>query len=167
MGSAQTSREKTRLGTLQLPGAFGTPESRRIAQQFESLLQGGITSPFQGALQSALLQPSFAASGPEAQQLKGIANLVQGGSAARGLGPASQAAVASAVAPAVAGLQQQKVGELQSALSGDIEAQLSQRGIDLGGLAELTGLAQPQVLTGQRGTSKGGSGQVSSSLFTR
>lgn len=170
MVSAQSSREQTQLATQQLPGAFGTPESRRIAQQFEGLLQGGATSPFQGALRSAILQPSFAATGPEAQQIRGIANLVQGGAATRGLGPATQAAVASAVAPAVAGLQQAKVGELQSALTGDIEAQLGRRGIDIGGLAELTGLAQPQVLTGQRGTSKGGGGSIGSgavSLFTR
>lgn len=170
MVGAQTQREQTQLATQQFPGAFGTPESRRVAQQFESLLQGGPTSPFQGALQSAILQPSFAATGPEAQQIRGIAQLVQGGSAVRGLGPATQAAVASAVAPAVAGLQQQRVGELQTALAGDIESQLGRRGIDIGGLAELTGLAQPQILTGQRGTSKGGGGSIGSSatsLFTR
>lgn len=134
------------LQTKQFPGIFGAgADPRRLATAAERLLQqpGG----FLGQLQQELGQPTFGAqTAAEEGLLSAIQSATQGATAARGLGPATQGALAQALAPTLVGLRQQRVSNLAQAL-GLEQAGVGQR---VGGLLQLGGLAMPQIIAGQQ-----------------
>lgn len=161
-----STRSKSELGTTTLPSAYGTTgpaESKRLAGQLEKMLASSPTSTFTDPLTEALLNPSYAPSTASEEALLGqtIAQ-TQGMSATRGLGPATQGGLAQALTPALSGLRQQNVGNLQEAQIADLTQQLSQRGIDTAALNELIGYAMPTTVAGTRSTSKSGPGSGSS-----
>lgn len=112
-----------------LPGLFGTDPARgaKLGTTLEALLTG----PQEGT--------PFAPSATQQQVLESLADFAQGQTAVRGLGPATEGAIAQAVAPTFA---QFATGEQQRALG--------RRGQDIGGLLELAGLAMPQTVLQQQ-----------------
>ena len=80
----------------------------------------------------------------ETNLLESLSGLTQGTAALRGLGPATPAALAQTLAPALVGLRQQRVGELQTGAGLDVQ----RRGQTIQGLLELAGLAAPQTVGG-------------------
>ena len=157
--------------------------ARPFAEQAAGILERGAGLPgqfsgressvFQNPLQQALLNPQFGATTSSEQGLlDAISSQTQGASALRGLGPATQGALAQNLAPALIGLRQQRVGNLQSALGQDlgfgiqqrgqdltargqdIQSILAERGQTLEGLFELIGAVSPQVVGGQQSSSR-------------
>lgn len=145
-GAFEGGGTTSELQTKQFPGVFGTPESGRIAGQLEALLGQG-QSPFLQQFQQELGGGFGPQTGSEQSLIDAIMSQTQGQTATRGLGPATQGALGTAIAPTLVGLKQQR---LQSLLGG-AQAGLGQRGQTLGGLLELAGLAMPQIIAGQRG----------------
>ena len=162
------SYAKSKLDTKEFPGAFGTPDSARVANMLQSLLSGSpagqdrASSAYEQPLQESILQPKFGADTASEKALLGsIMDATAGRGSVRGLGAPTQTALAQSIAPALINLRQQDIGNLQSALSGDIGSQISQRGQDIGqilgvrgqdigGLSELIGLSMPQIVAGQK-----------------
>lgn len=122
-------------------GAFGAPDSGRLARFAESRLTGGPSDIFQ-TLQSELLAPQFGPrSDVEESFISSIADIAGGRSAGRGLGIPSFGGVAQTIAPALQGLRQQRVSNLSQALGQETTG----RGQTLQGLMQLIQLAQPKL----------------------
>ncbi len=168
MGGVKGGIDTSKLQVQQFPGAFGTPDSARIAGNLESLLGGGpefgFTSAFQQPFQSAVLSPEFGAdTASEQALLKSISSLTQGASAARGLDQATPGALAQNLAPALIGLRQQDIQNLSGGLQQEIGLRgqdIGIRGQDIQGLTELIGLAMPQIVAGQQAKGKSGGLEV-------
>lgn len=127
-------------------GQTTTLQGRGSPPPFQGV--GRATSAFQDPLQQALLNPQFGATTASEQALlESISSQTQGASAVRGLGPATQGALAQNLAPALIGLRQQRVGNLQSALGQDLGFGVQQRGQDISGL--LSGRGQDISVRGQ------------------
>ena len=143
------STSKSKFVTKQLPGLFGAEggtfgAGRRIGGKAEEVLGGG-EGAFQQPLEQAVLRPEFGpTTAAETNLLESLSGLTQGTAALRGLGPATPAALAQTLAPALIGLRQQKVGELQAGAGLDVQ----RRGQTIQGLLELAGLAAPQTVGG-------------------
>ncbi|MDE2015968.1 MAG: hypothetical protein KGJ89_05080 [Patescibacteria group bacterium] len=147
-GSAPSTSQTT------LPNAWGNigyAQSGQLADMMKALL-GGQSSSYAQPLQNAITNPQF---GPqnvnEANLLRSLADMTQGTSALRGLGPATPSALASSLAPALIGLQQQNVQNLMGGMGLD----LASRGQTLGGLDQLLGFAMPQNVITQSGGQQG------------
>lgn len=97
---------------------------KEIGEELKKMLMGGYKAEYSPA---------------EQQFLTDIKAQTQGESAVKGLGESSEAGLAQKLAPAMLGLQQQKMG----------------------GLLELGGLAMPQIVSGMRTSGKSSSGGVS------
>ena len=141
----------TSTSVRELPGIFGGGREKagQLGSQIEQLL--GSQPGFLEQLRGELTQPSFGPQSASQQAiLDSIIDLTQGQTATRGLGPATQGALGQAIAPTIAGFQQQRVGNLAQALG----LEQAGRGQQLGGLLELAGLAAPQPLVTQRQTTK-------------
>lgn len=130
MGGGQSSGH---LQTDVFPGLFGEGDDptfkkwkagQEIGNELKKMLMGGYKAEY---------------SPTEQQFLTDIKGQTQGESAARGLGESSEAGLAQKLAPAMLGLQQQKMG----------------------GLLELSGLAMPQLVSGMRTSGKSSSGGAS------
>lgn len=156
MGTASKSKETTTLGTQSFGGIFQQKEGLPLAQQLEGLLTTPIESQFGKQLQQELTTPTFA---PQTEAGKSLLQQAlsgtQGATAARGLGQATQGALASTAAPVLQQLRGQRVASLQQAFGQDIASQLADRGLDIESLVKLSELALPQVLVGQTGQATG------------
>ena len=151
-----SSKQSTGFQAQQLPGLFGQGRQfepgREIGQQLQSVL-GGISpeSAFQQPFEQSVLSPEF---GPQSlaenELLNSLAALTQGTSALRGLGPSTPGALAQSLAPALIGLRQQQVGNLQ----GGAQLDLARNQQLIAGLLELAGLAIPQTVGGQVGSGR-------------
>jgi hypothetical protein len=146
---------KSSFQTKSLPGIFEAQGSaKRIGASLEDILSGIQTGgQTQAQLQQETLRPEFGAqSASEQALLEQIMSLTGGKSAARGLGPATQGALAQDLAPALIGLRESRLGGLRGA-AGIEQAGQAQA---IQGLLELAGLAAPQVVGGQVSKTKGG-----------
>lgn len=150
------SKSSSKFVTKQLPGLFGGEggdvfgAGRRIGGRAEEVLTGPAEQgAFQKPLEQAVLRPEF---GPtslaETNLLQSLSGLTQGTAALRGLGPATPAALAQTLAPALIGLQQQRVGQLQAGAGLEQQRLGQRRGQTISGLLELAGLAAPQTVGG-------------------
>lgn len=146
MVSFQKSKTQQELESILGPSIFATEEGGRIAQQLEAILGGELpVSPFQAPLQAGLTQPGVV-SPQEADFIRAVTGI--SGAATPGRA-ATAASLREALAPATTQFRRGQIGALQTALTGAQEAQLGQRGLQIGGLAELAGLAAPQIIAGQ------------------
>lgn len=161
MGTTTQSEETTELGTETFAGIFGQGGgAAQLGHQLEGLLTTPLESRFSELLQRELTTPTFAPqTAAEKTLLQQALSGTQGATAARGLGQATQGALAQTAAPVLQQLRGQRVASLQQAFEQDIASQLAQRGIDISGLAELAGLAMPQVLAGEAGETTGTASQ--------
>ena len=137
---------KESLATKEFPGLTGTPGGQEVARRLAGIFrqgQGGIG----GQLGKELLQPAF---GPttEAEQtiIENVISGTQGQSAVRGLGPATEIGLAQNVAPALAGIRQQRVSNLEAAL----DPFLGKREQDIAGLVGLGELLLPDIISGRK-----------------
>ena len=129
MGGGKSSAE---LQSQLFPGLFGEGANETekytsggiIGSELMKMLTGGYKSEYSPA------EKSF---------LSDVKSQTQGESAVKGLGTSTESGLAAKLAPAMLGLQQQK----------------------LGGLLELGGLAMPQVVSGIRSSGKSSSGGAS------
>jgi hypothetical protein len=150
------------------PGIFGqdtSAQSLGIGNQLKDLLAPGNQSPYQGALQKALLNPTFGPQNPMEQSfMNSIADMTQGTSAARGLGPATPGALGSALAPGLMQLYQNHIQNLSGAYGQDManKSQNIQGLLNLAGYAmpQYTGSPHPQVQGDTAGSILGGLGSL-------
>lgn len=153
MVSASKTKTQSELESQLGPSIFDTEDGRRIAQQLEAILSGGLpVSPFQAPLQEALTQPGVI-SPQEADFIRTVSGI--SGAATPGRA-ATAASLKEALAPSISQFRRGRIGALQAALTGAQEAALGQRGLDIGGLAQLAGLAAPQLIAGQVSAGRGG-----------
>lgn len=133
---------------LQAPSFdFGAPPERATIPglgQFDPSIQTAFTDP----LQQAILDPQFGpTTGSEQAFLESINALTKGSAGVRGIQP-TQAGLAQNLAPALMGLRQQQIGNLQSAQAQQQGAQLGLGGLQLGGRGQDL---QQGIATGQLG----------------
>lgn len=143
------------------PGAFGfvdkragTPrgqmfqKSAQLSQGLQALLETPFGQTIFGpALEQSVLSPQYGpTTASEEAFLNSISSLTQGASALRGLGPATQGALAQNLAPALMQLRQQQIGNIGQAIG----LEQAQRAQTLQGLLSLIELAMPQMIAGQK-----------------
>jgi hypothetical protein len=130
-----TQKSETGLAAEEVPGVFGTPKSRRIAELAQARIGQRGESPL-----SALLSQALTGGGPTAAEAglqQAVGQAVGGGDITRALAPS----LVSARGSGISGLLQ--------ALGTQQQAGTEQRGQSLQGLLELAGLAMPQIIAGQ------------------
>ena len=150
------SKATSGLDIRTLPGIFGgkgIPEElsapgREIGEQLKGIIGGVPTEDvFRAPLEESILRPEFGpTSSSETALLDSIMSLTQGQSAVRGLGPSTQASLAQSIAPALIGLREKRVGELERGAGLDVQ----RRQQVLMSLMELAGLSMPQIIAGQK-----------------
>jgi len=125
-------------------------------------------SKYAKPLADSLLNPSFAPSS-EAEQnlLDTIMSQTHGASAYRGLGPSSQEALASSIAPTLVEFNQRKIANIMAALGLDYQTGLTARGQDLSANQaksmlelQLANLASPQPVITEGQLNTGGGDEV-------
>jgi len=156
-----------------IPGITGSKDPKAgldYANKAESALNftpfDMFSSVYANPLKTSLLNPSFApSSAAEQSLLDTIMSQTHGASAFRGLGPSSQEALASSIAPTLIQFNQQKIANLMSALGLDYQTGLAARGQDLSANQaksmlelQLANLATPQpvITEGELNFSDGG-----------
>lgn len=151
MVSASKSDEQSGLESILGPSIFETEDGARIAQKLQELISGGLeTSPFEAPLQSLLTDPG--AQGPsEADFIRAVTALSTGGPGAA----TTASGLNEALAPGILQFRNNQIGNLQRAFGQDIQGQLGNRELTGRGLAELAGLAAPQIVAGQTQAGKG------------
>lgn len=131
----QKQESKVGLATKEVPGVFGTPDAKRIAELAQSQIGQRGESPL-----SALLSQALTGGGPTAAETglqQAISQVVGGGDISKALAPSLVQARASGI------------GGLLQALGVQQQAGAEQRGQTLQGLLGLAELAMPQVVAGQ------------------
>ena len=134
MGGHSSSSQTSTPTTTYTPGSFGTTDygkSSQLSSQLESL----INTPMSFGPQNS----------DEQNFLSSIMDQTGGRAAVRGLGAPTGSALASDIAPAMLGFQQQA----ETARMGTMQ-----------GLAELIGLAMPQVVGGTKTTGSSGGWKI-------
>lgn len=109
------------------------PLPGQIGQVGQIQAPEAVASAFTSPLEQALLRPEFGpTTASENALLDAIQSQTQGASALRGLGPAGAGAIAQNIAPALIGLRQQNIGNLQRAETANVGQLLQGRGQDIG-----------------------------------
>lgn len=140
---------KTTTTTGMFPNVYGNTgfESSGItAGNISSLLQQA--SPFQGAYEQAVLNPSYApTSASEQNILNSLMDLTASRGAVRGLGAPTQESLATAIAPTLEESKQNNINNLMNAIQTQIAELTAKGGLGL----ELAGLQMPQPYVGSEG----------------
>ncbi len=154
--SKSGGNQMTYFLTNKTPGSYGTTgygPSSRLSKSAESLISGGLTSPFSQSLEDSLLRPSY---GPdtasETALLNSIMDLTSGRGAVRGLGAPTQTALAQSIAPTLVDLRQKDIQNLLSAEQQNLGATNTHTAMQLQALMELIGLSMPQTQSGNAST---------------
>lgn len=131
MGGRSHSQQTSTPVFEQFAGAFGE-EGYGKSAELATMLQDLISSPGDYA----------ATTGSEQALIESIMDQTAGRGAVRGLGPPTQTALGQAIAPTL------------------VDLSTKRRGQDIGALAELIGLAMPQVVGGTAGHGTSGGWKI-------
>ncbi len=151
MGS---SKQKSSPVFQTFPSAWGETDNYGRSSQFGNQAAGmiGTGTAYDAALESAILNPSYAPTSAADQSiLNSLMDITAGRGAVRGLGAPTQTSLAQAVAPQ---LVQNRQMQIQNLMGGQGQA-LQSKGIDLQALMELIGYAMPQVVGGTQSSGSG------------
>lgn len=146
------SEDRSQLETQTTPNAYGTTDysqSGSLANMLQSLITQGTGNygAYSGALQQAITNPDFSTNSTSQQNMiNSLMDQTAARGSVRGLGSPTSSSLATAIAPTLAGFQQQNVQNLMGARQQD----LTSRGVDMSSLLELIGYAMPQIVSGQK-----------------
>lgn len=145
-----------RWGGNQAATAPAGPSPYTRSGAFADQLSGmvGAGTAYDTALQSAILNPSYAPTSAADQSiLNSLMDVTAGRGAVRGLGAPTSTSLAQAVAPQ---LVQNRQSQIQNLLSGQGQA-FQGKALDMNALSELIGYAMPQIAGGtqSQGSGKG------------
>ena len=140
----------------EFPNAWGETGSAAAGRSggFGNQAAGMIGSgtPYDKALQDAILNPSYSPTSASDQAvLNSLMDVTAGRGSVRGLGAPTQSSLAQAVAPQ---LVQNRQNQIQDLLGGQAQA-LQGKGIDLQALLQLIGYGMPQIAGGTQSSGGG------------